>query len=228
MDETDIDLGPPVQVQSNDGRWRDEMHWPPRDAEGLRLHLGQTGTLDEDPGDEGVHVLYPGSAVYGTAVPWPLTDTASDGTEFAYTYGPLDHPLHIAGLPKAHLLVEAYGDCGYFGAFLYDEAPDGTRTRIGWTGMNLRYADGTEEPSEHAAFERFRAKAQIQPMDAVVPEGHSVVLVINTDAPSDRVPPAARLCPVDIRVGSGASVLELPVIERGPEAFFAPPMPDAA
>ena len=53
-----------------------------------------------------------------------------------------EEDLLIAGLPRVHVTVRPDGPGGFLGAWLYDEAPDGSLTRIGWSYMNLRYAEG--------------------------------------------------------------------------------------
>ncbi|MGH2652257.1 MAG: hypothetical protein ACRDHK_13725, partial [Actinomycetota bacterium] len=60
---------------------------------------------------------------------------------------------------------------------------------------------------------------------AVVPAGHQLVLRVWINTPEDRT---ATLPPSAITLnwgGSAKSILELPLIERGPETYFQPPMP---
>ncbi len=199
----DVDVGPPVQVQSNDGRWRDELAWPPKDAEQVKLHLSAWSLGEPGSGDQLLAANSPHEYVFD-----------------------VEEDLRIAGLPLVHLDVRPHGTTGYFGARLIDVAPDGTEKRIGWTGMNLRYADGTENPSTVVPEQWLMAKAQIQPMDAIVPAGHQLILRIDVaDAPSDRIPAPGAGTPMDIGYGEGRSVLVLPVVERDEAAFFEPPMP---
>lgn len=213
----DVETGPPVQVQSNDGRWRDELAWPPKDAEWRILHL-DGNSLVERPGTASSAVIAPG----GAAVPMGNEQAT---TQREFRLGPVDEDLLVAGLPKVHVTVTPTGPSGYVGAFLYDEAPDGSRTRIGWTGMNLRFADGTETPQAVVPGQKLLAKMEIQPMDAVVPAGHTLILRIGSDTPSDRIPPPHPYPVVLHWGGDDPSVVKLPLIERADEAYFTPPMP---
>ncbi|MGB1586600.1 MAG: CocE/NonD family hydrolase [Thermoplasmatota archaeon] len=201
----DVDTGPTVQVQSTDGRWRDELAWPPKDATMVEA-FPRVGTLDAAAPDTASTLAMQGATGSHAFVSWVL-----------------EAPLHIAGLPEVHFTVTPQGPGGYMGAILYDEAPDGSRERIGWTGMNFRYHAGGEEPQVVVPGEPITLRAQIQPMDAIVPAGHRIVLEVGAVTPSDRIMPPVNL-PYDIHL-SAESVLRLPVIERDAVAFFEPPMP---
>jgi predicted acyl esterase len=214
----DVDTGPPVQVQDNQRAWRDELHWPPRDAQWQRLHLTADGALGEEAGSAGTFPLAVPSAVPDAGVP----------LDALFRLGPLEEDLRLGGLPRVHVTVNPTAPGGTIGAFLYDEDPaTGVLTRIGWTAMNLRFADGTETPQTVVPGEPLVAKMEIQPMDAVVPAGHTLVLRLAIDTPSDRTY-ALPIAPMQVEVGGDVtSVLELPVLERADAVFFQPPFPAA-
>ncbi len=197
----DVDVGPAVQVQDNQGAWRDEAAWPPKDATHLRFAVA-----------DGL----PAQADLGTA------QVLTPAEWLTFSTGPLDEDMRIAGLPKVHVNVTPLGPSGYMGAFLLDKAPDGTEKRIGWTGMNFRFADGTETPKDVTPNEPLLLKMEIQPMDAVVPAGHELVLRIGGVVPGDRIMPPH---PYPYIFAHGDGFLEVPVIERGPDVFFEPPQP---
>ncbi len=214
----DVDTGPPAQVQDNQGQWRDELAWPPRDADWQTYHLTAAGGLQNESG---------AAASFPLAVPTPVDpDVVPAGdAEALFRLGPLEEPLRLSGLPRVHTTVMPTAPGGTIGAFLYDEAPNGQRTRIGWTAMNLRFHDGTEAPQMVTPGEPVFAKMEIQPMDAVVPAGHTLLLRLAIDTPADRTF-AQPLAPLSVEVGgSVTSILELPVIDRPAGAFFTPPMP---
>ncbi len=202
----DVDTGPPTQVEDNQGRWRDELHWPPRDATWQAFNLSADGKLSRDAARAGdVRIAVPGR---------DLIDL---------TTGPLESDLRISGLPKVHVTVTPDGPGGTVGAFLYDKAPGGQMTRIGWTATNIRFADGTETPQVVVPQMPVLVKGQIQPMDALVPAGHELVLRIWMEVPEDRIL-AQPVTPWSLNMGPDiTSVLKVPVIERGEEAFFEPP-----
>jgi hypothetical protein len=114
-------------------------------------------------------------------------------------------------------------------AWLYSVAPDGAETRIGWTMMNLRFADGTTEAKEVTPGKPLLLRMEIQPMDAVVPAGHQLMLRVwqfrDDDGAQSRLP-AVPPSPLTLDYGPGIhSVLELPTIERLASAYFTPPQP---
>jgi predicted acyl esterase len=204
-----VDTGPPVQVQDNSFGWRDEAAWPPKDANWTRFVLRSDNKL--------------GSEVSGAAE-WRFVQPGNDRADF--TSGALPADVRIAGLPRVHVTVRPDGPGGNIGAFLYDKDPaTGVLKRIGWTAMNLRFADGGEAPRVVTPQQPLVARMEIQPMDALVPAGHELVLRLWMNTPSDRTF-AQPLTPVTLMVGgSASSTLEVPVIERPPQAFFTPPKP---
>mgnify|MGYP001949058502 CR=1 FL=1 len=201
----DVDTGPAVQVQSNDGRWRDELAWPPKDAHMQAYSLG-AGTMGIDTQPHAAHT----PSLIEPAV-WRMT---------------VDEDLHIAGLPTVHITATPTGPSGYAGAILYDEAPDGSRERIGWTGMNFRYHAGGEEPQVVVPGTDIVLRMQLQPLDAYVPAGHTLVLEVGPAlTPSDRIP-APHLYPYQLHTGEGyGPEVTLPLVQRDGSAFFEPPMP---
>lgn len=203
----DVDVGPPVQVQSNDGRWRDELAWPPKDADHRTLYLGN-GILADEEQPHDVLEFNPA--------------TAADPHTFRIL---LEEDTRIAGLPLVHVTVTPDGPGGYMGAILYSESPSGERTRLGWTGMNFRYADGTETPQNVLPQFDLVLKMQLQPFDAFIPAGHTLALDLGFITPSDRIQPPHPY-PYSLHWGPGyVGEVVLPIVERGEAAFFQPPMP---
>jgi predicted acyl esterase len=222
-------LGPPVQVLDNLGRWRVEETWPPHDATRMMLHLSAEGGLVDGDGSVGEALLLP-QAVGTDVAP---VDLAVPGARADFRAPARDADLLIAGLPLVHVTVAPYGLGGSLAAYLYSVAPDGTETRIGQTQINLRFADGTDQASEVVPGEPLRVRMQIQPMDAVVPAGHELLLRVwayrdDGSASADvqgrlpSLPPAAIMLEVG---GASQSMVSLPVIERGDDAYFLPPRP---
>jgi predicted acyl esterase len=129
----------------------------------------------------------------------------------------------IVGLPKVHVTVTPQASGGYLAAYLYDMSPDGTLRRIGWTTMNLAYADGTTTRTEVVPNMPILAKMEIQPMDSVIPKDHQLRLRLWVFTDGDRlptVPPGG----VTLEMGPGiTSVLDLPTVERDPAVYFQAP-----
>jgi predicted acyl esterase len=229
-DNTTIDLGPPVQVLDAEGQWRVEAAYPPRDAAWTTFHLAGGEALANESGNAG-DVLLTAQAVAAApeGVPEP---PATPGRSADFLTPPMARDTRISGLPRVHVTVTPEGPTGHVAAWLYEVAPDGSERAIGWTMMNLRFADGTYEPNDLSPGEPVVARMEIQPMEAVVAEGNQLMLRIwqyRDDPPGDtaqgRLPSVAPL-PITLNFGGDRhSVLELPIVERGPEAFFVPPRP---
>ncbi len=219
----DVSTGPAVQVMDDLGRWRNEAHFPPRDADWLELGTSAQGVLVEEGAQEGRFVLLP-NALGQTRLPdligAPVAPLAVD-----FTLGPMAKEMLISGLPKVHVTVEPQGPGGYMAAYLYERSPDGTDRRIGWTTMNLLYAAGGTEPVPVVPGQPLDVKLEIQPMDSVIQKNNSLVLRLWVFTDGDRLP---TIPPTGVTLLAGPdSVLKLPVIERGPEYYFKPPMPPA-
>jgi predicted acyl esterase len=218
------DIGPWVQVQDNQMRWRTEDHYPPLDARWTTLHLASGGKLAAEPGAAGATRLVPAALAIEQArqAPAPI-DFYED-----FAYGPFDEDLLISGLPRVHVTVAPDGPGGYMGAHLYDRDPaTGEEVRIGWTSMNLRYHQGGDTPVVVTPGAPILAKMEIQPMDAVVPAGHQLVLRVWVNTHSDRIPSLPPTV-VELRWGGATpSYVDLPLITRDPSAYFQPPMPPA-
>lgn len=217
----DVDTGPPTQVQDSLMRWRDELHWPPHDLDWQTYNL--SGDLSLTAGDAA-----PGSWVLAhPAVPLPTGPVPPQLASLSVLDFelPVEEELVISGLPRVHVTVTPTGPGGTLGAFLYEKEADGSLHRLGWTAMNLRFADGTETPQNVVPGEPIVARMEIQPMEGVVQAGNSLVLRLWINVPSDRIlPPPAT--PIQIDVGGGQhAVLHLPVAHRAESAYFEAPVP---
>jgi X-Pro dipeptidyl-peptidase len=225
-----VELGPPVQVLDAEGQWRVEADYPPRDADWTTYHLAEGGALAAEPGDEGEMLLVPQAVGHAPdGIPQP---PAGPGRSADFLTEPVHGQLRVSGLPRVHVTITPEGPTGHVAAWLYDVAPDGTERRIGWTMMNLRFHEGGHEPHDLTPGEPVVARMELQPMEAVVEDGHRLMLRIwiHRDDPAGnevqgRLPAVAPL-PATLGYGGDVhSVLELPTVDRAPDAFFVPPRP---
>jgi predicted acyl esterase len=219
-----VDIGAPVQVADDMGRWRNEENYPPHDTNWTTYHLDH-GLLSAQPGPHQSAMLYPSVSEDFPPSPPPSVDL---GVQKAadFTLGPLPNDLLVVGLPKVHVTVTPQGPGGYMGAYLYDVDPKAhTERRVGWTTMNLAFADGGRERKEVVPGMPIEAMMEIQPMDSVIPAGHQLVLRLWVFTDADRlptIPPA----PVSLEMGNDVeSVLVLPTVQRDPSVYFMPPTP---
>ena len=194
-----------AQIQRNDGQWRVESTWPPRDAESTPIDLA---TCSAD-----------GSWVGGASV-------AGGGLQSVTVECPSfsDEDLHIAGLPTLHLQVSPTYDGGQIFAELQDAE---TGLRLGHATMDVRYHAGGYEPQTVAPGSVVTMYMEFQGMDVILPAGHGLRVVM-TETGEDYLAPACGLaCPVHVLMDG--STLTLPVIDRdGSSAFLTPQSEDAA
>lgn len=218
---TKVDTGPAVQVQDDALRWRNEESWPPRDAKWVTRHLAGDEKLEDAPGAAGTIQLVPNPV--GDAVGPQLRSLPYQAADF-YT-PPMEEDLLIAGLARLHVTLVPQGPTGHVAAWLYDVDGD-VETRIGWTTMNLWYHDGGETRKQLTPNVPILAKIEFQPLDAVVPVGHRLLVrVWQYNSEQDRLP---AIPPEPIQLlfgGTSTSLLDLPTVERAPADYFRPPMP---
>ena len=187
-----------VEMQDDSGRWRIEPTWPAPDTNWTQAAL-PTGTVLMTPAD-GI-----GAGFAGEPAAWANIETT------------FDRDVIIAGLPQLQLAVTPMGPGGQVYAELRD-LDDGGR-RLGHAIMDLRFAAGGEDMQPVVPGMPIVAMMEFEPMDAVLPAGHRLQLVL---APTGRdYLPAATSAPVEIDFG--ASVLLLPVVDAQTRAYFTPP-----
>lgn len=231
----DVDTGAPVQVRDDQGRWRNELHYPPRDTNWTTYQLNQ-GLLTAETGPAESNILYPQHTAFQTAssltcmvscmnIPPDFPDALDVQISRAadFTLGVQETDLLVVGLPKVHVTVTPHGPGGYMGATLIDRDENGTDRFMGWTSMNLAFADGTTERTEVIPGEPLLVKMEIQPMDGVVKAGHQLILRLWVIADRDRLGGQPGTVALETG-GSVQSILALPTVTRGPDVYFTPPI----
>lgn len=219
MDE--VDTGPPVQLL--DGvrcQWRNEEHYPPRDADWRTLHLASGGQLADEAGAAGSQLLVPNPG--GNTGCENFRSFACESIEFSTA--PFERDTIISGLPRLHITVTPHSETGDVAAYLYVVNETAER-RIAWTQMNILYAAGGDQPQPVTPNTDLLLRMQFEPMDAIVPEGSQLMLRVWQYTYADHINTVPA--PVTLKWGTVRSVVELPILERGPEAFFVPPQPAA-
>jgi predicted acyl esterase len=184
-----------VEVQDADGRWRIEDTYPPRDRNWTTLALGKELAPQADN-----------------------ADFIAQGYSMSFRSAPLQAPLRIAGLAQFRVVVTPTGPGGQIYAELRDVDQGGRR--LGHAIMDLRLAAGGTDAQPVVPGMPLVARMEFEPFDVLVPAGHKLELFVSNTG-RDYLPSAVS-DPV-LLDASSASVLLLPTIERGPEAFFEPP-----
>ncbi len=195
-----------VQVQSNDGQWRIETTWPPKDNEKRTVSLA-------DCQNSGAFVT--GLSVVGGVTQQSITLDCPVLSESETT--------HISGLVKLHLDTIAFFDGGQIFAEMQDAV---TGMRLGHATMDIRYHAGGSEPQTVLPNDRVMMLMEFQAIDAVIPPGHGIRLVL-TDSGEDYLAPlCGNACPVHVL--SSTSNMIIPVINADKSQMFITPQSSSA
>lgn len=225
----DVWTGPPVQVMDSDLRWRNEAHFPPRDATWTKYHLNPNGILQTTQSGSDSIVLTPNPPsiinVNGF-MPDQREELPTLDSYVDFVLPTNGEDLLVSGLPKVQVTVTPHGPGGYLAAYLYEqEKSTGDLKRLGWTTMNLGYADGTTEYTPVVPGQPLKVLMEIQPMDAVVHSENRLMLRLWVFTDGDRLP---SIPPNGANLELGhelETVLVLPTIDREATDYFMPPAP---
>ena len=172
-----------VQVQRNDGNWHIEETWPAEDTVNIQYAIA-----DWDGG---------------------MSGTVNSQQSMTITSQPLTEDTHISGLPTLHIDART-NTCN--GGQLFVTMFDGTSgLRLGHATMDVRYRDGGYDAKPTSPMTSYRMLMEFNPMDVIIPEGHTIQLVI-TETGEDYLPsPCATL---GMTIFAGYQVLTLPTLDR--------------
>ena len=191
-----------AQIQRNDGEWRIEELWPPQDATWEMVDLAN---CDQD-----------GGSVGGTSVVGGGQQTVT------FTCEGFTQDMHIAGLPTLHLDVSASMDGGQIFAELQDAE---TGLRLGHATMDIRYHAGGYEPQTVFPGQSLVMLMEFQGIDAILPAGHGIKLVLTETGEDYLAPACGNTCPVNVNGGT----FSIPQISRdGTNVFVTPQNSEAA
>ncbi len=226
----DVWTGPPVQVMDSDLRWRNEAHFPPRDATWTTYHLNPNGLMEtvQDGQESIILTPNPRTVINPTfLLPEQREELPVDPDSYVdFILPSRDHDTLITGLPKVHVTVTPHGPGGYMAAYLYEkDAETDDLKRLGWTTMNLGYAAGGTEYTPVVPGQPLKVNMEIQPMDAVVHADNRLVLRLWVFTDGDRLP---TIPPNGASLELGhelETVIVLPTVERAASDYFMPPAP---
>ena len=172
-----------VQIQTNDGRWHLEETWPPRDMEWQAMQLSTFNQIGND--------------------------RVSATSTVAFESEPFENETIISGLPTLHLGVQALCKGGQ----VFATMKDGTSgLRLGHAVMDLRYRDGGYDAKITAPFLSYTMKMEFNPLDVVLPAGHTLVIEL-TERGEDYLP-SPDCAAIGLNVDASSSTLSLPIIDR--------------
>jgi len=188
---------PMVQIQTNHGEWHVEDTWPPEDMEWEIQDLSSLWTQT-------------GDSVNGF------------GEEVTLVSQPFEDETHISGLPTLHLEVSTQScQGGQIFATLYDNDDN---LRLGHATMDVRYRDGGHDAKATAPLSSYTMLMEFNPLDIIIPEGHSLRLEL-TESGEDYLSSPCATNPLGGLTVNGGN-FGLPIIDR-PDShdawFLAPP-----
>ena len=191
-----------AQIQRNDGVWRIEEVWPPRDSELLNLDLGDCD--------------YDGTFVGGGP---PVVGGGQTITIDCFDINP-NSDIHISGLPTIHLSTVPSFDGGQIFVEMQDLE---TGLRLGHSTMDVRYHAGGSEPQTVTPGNEVIMMMEFQGIDAILPAGHGIRMIL-TDTGEDYLAPACGSA-CTLHVLPSLSELTLPLIDRTDSSILVVPQP---
>jgi len=190
-----------AQIQRNDGQWRIEDTWPPKDRQPFTLNLDDCGNDGAFVGG-GLPVVGGGQTV--------IVDCSQINPE---------RSIHISGLPTLHLSAVPT----FNGGQVFIEMQDAeTGMRIGHATMDVRYHAGGYDPQTVIPGQEITMMMEFQAIDAILPAGHGLRFIFSDQGEDYLAPACGNACTVHIL--PSLSVFEAPIIERGPDTILTVPM----
>ena len=224
---------PPLGTRTfSPGCWVGEAVWPSANIQPTRLYLGADGGLGQQPGDEReMSIRSPqshgkaGGEWMGAGCPGehPTDQRLDDGGALVFDSPVLDSELSVLGFPELLVQLRADAPVAQLCARLADVAPDGQVTRVSYQVFNLTHRESHEHPTALEPGVFYDVRIKLNACGHRFLPGHRVRLSI-ASAYWPMIWPAPY--PATLTLRSGASVLILPVRQRGegPEVRFEPPV----
>lgn len=218
-----VDLGPRVQVEDNTGAWRNASRWP--SGKGITYYLNPEHQLSERSSKETASETIANDPFhtqggYTNDVPGHNADCPSGLCTYFETEEFKDD-FRISGLPRVKLTVVPQGPGGQLSVYLYAATAD-SMERLGWSQFDLRFRDGSDQAQEVTAGEELKVAFDVQPLDAVVPKGARLYVVVSGGTAWNRLPSFPNY-PVEILEGGKRSSMEIVNAKPSRNDFFKPP-----
>ncbi|MFD5750025.1 CocE/NonD family hydrolase [Streptomyces sp. NPDC127033] len=191
------------------GGWQRFAQWPPPDAGDLTLRLRSDGSLRPAPGRAAMSAF---DVNTGTAPP-------AEHQQLRFSTPVLRRDHVLAGDATARVRASFTAADGNIAAVLFDQAPDGTATRItsGWLRASHRHGHTKLSPVRPGTY--YDLDIHLWPTHHRLSAGHRLVLRVSSDdhPEIDSDAPAGR---VRLRLGAAGSALRVTV--RNPRAAASP------
>lgn len=182
--------------------WKQYGQWPPAGAEEVDLALSSAGGLRTGGGRPGTREFTVNTE----------TTPPEAHEQLLFRTRPVARDVVVAGSIEATVRASFTATEGHLAVVVYDEAPDGTRTRVteGWLKASHRRSHA--EPLPVRPGQRYDLAVHVWPTHYRLAAGHRLTVRLSSDdyPEIDSVAPAGR---VSVDVGSRGSRLTVPVLE---------------
>ncbi|KNC13452.1 hydrolase [Arthrobacter sp. RIT-PI-e] len=181
--------------------WQQFDQWPADRARELTLHLRHDGSLSRGAGRPGEQ----GFTVNTESTP------PEPHEQLTFSTAPMRQDMVLAGDATADLRTSFTAADGNIALVLYDQAPDGTTTRVteGWLKASHRDTHTRLSPVEPG--ETYDMGVHIWPTHYRIPAGHRLVLRVSSDD-HPQIESTAPDGDVTVKTGARGSTLKLTVL----------------
>jgi predicted acyl esterase len=212
-----------VQVEDHTGAWRNAARWP--SGREITYYLHPEHQLSPSPSKETASETvatdpFHTQGAYTNNVPGHNAQCPSGLCAYFET-AEFKDDFRISGVPRVELTVVPQGPGGQLSVYLYAASGDAME-RIGWGQFDLRFRDGSDEAQEVAPGEELKVAFDVQPLDAVVPKGSRLHVVVSGGTGWNRLPSTPNY-PVEILEGGKHSSITLVNARPSKDDFFKPP-----
>lgn len=178
--------------------WAQFDQWPPAESRSVTLALREDGSLGQAAG--------PADTADFLVNTEPRSPWADE--QVLFSTPPLRHDLVLAGSPSVNIRGSFSAEDGNIATVLYDEAPDGSRSRVteGW--LKASHRDGHDHVVPVESGEMYPMNVHLWPTHYRLAEGHRLVLRVSSDdyPEIDAEAPAGT---VSIETGARGATLEI-------------------
>jgi len=220
---------PDPELKMTPGQWIG-TDWPIKETEWRTLYPAQGGKLLEAAVAPGVDRL-PYRPAAGTVLGYWWGEPTGDmreveGSNLVYEGPALEEKLQIAGFPRVHMRASVNAPLAHWVARLEDVWPDGQVSLVTGAVLNGSQRESRLEPKPLVPGEEVDLALELHFTTWTFRPGHRIRLTIG-NAAFLMIWPTPYSMTMQLRIGSGSTRLELPVLRlEKPEApNYLPPEP---
>jgi putative CocE/NonD family hydrolase len=192
-----VDKDPPVRIfVMGDNKWRDEQHWPPRNAKEKILFITSDGHANTSSGDGKLltykpkqsgtdHYVYDPknpvpSLANGSFMPSDRRQLADRQDILVYETKLLTERIEVTGNPIVELYAASSASDTDWYVWLIDVAPDGLAREVSVGKIRARYRDGFDKPKLIKPGEVIQYIIRMNPTSNAFLPGHRIRLDITS------------------------------------------------